>query len=288
MIRIVSKLEIKGPNLVKGIQLEGLRVLGGPENYARFYYGEGVDEFVCMDVVASLYGRHNLFDIVSKIASNTFVPITVGGGIRTLEDIEFALRSGADRVAINTAGIENPTFLKEAAIRFGSQCIVASIEVKEIEPGCFEAMICNGREPTGKNALDWAKEVAELDVGEIMVTSIDMDGTSSGFHLEFFQTLKDSVKLPIMCSGGAGCPEDIVELAQYVEPDAIVIASLFHYDAVSKIVDFEEFVSHIPEGNLMFLELLTNRDFSMIPVKRPMGIRELKRFLHEKGVEVRL
>jgi len=173
--RIIPRLDIKGPNLVKGIHLEGLRVLGKPEDFAFQYYLDGADELLYMDVVASLYGRNNLLEIVRATAEKIFIPLTVGGGIRSIEDIRNLLRAGADKVAINTAAINNPDLIKEAAKTFGSQCIVVSIEAKKKEGGAYEAYTDNGREMTGVEVLSWAKRAVDLGAGEILVTSIDID-----------------------------------------------------------------------------------------------------------------
>ena len=184
-IRIIPRLDVKGPNLVKGVHLEGLRVLGKPEEFASKYYLEGADELIYIDVVASLYGRKNLLEIVERAAQQIFIPLTAGGGIRTFDDIKNLLRAGADKVAINTAGIRNPRFIKEAAQSFGSQCIVVSIEAKSRENGRYEAFTDNGREKTGKDVFEWAKEAVDLGAGEILVTSID---TVSYTHLRAHET----------------------------------------------------------------------------------------------------
>jgi cyclase len=166
-VRIIPRLDIKGPNLVKGIHLEGLRVLGKPERFARHYYENGADELLYMDVVASLYQRNNLLDIVTRTSREIFIPLTVGGGIRTLDDINQVLRAGADKVSLNTAAVANPSFIKEAAQRFGSSTIVVSIEAIRQYDGHYEAYTDNGRESTGLDAIEWAKRVVDLGAGEI-------------------------------------------------------------------------------------------------------------------------
>ena len=183
-VRVIPRLDIKGPNLVKGIHLEGLRVLGRPEQFAQFYYEHGADELIYMDVVASLYGRSSLGAIIEATAKRVFVPLTVGGGIRTVDDIQAVLRLGADKVAINTAAVRNPDFVRDAARRFGSSTIVVSIEAMRRGPGVYEAYTDNGREKTGVDAIEWATRAVELGAGELLVTSMDRDGTRQGFDLE--------------------------------------------------------------------------------------------------------
>ena len=182
MIRIIPRLDIKGPNLVKGIHLEGLRVLGKPERFARAYYEGGADELIYMDVVASRYGRNSLLPIIERTAREIFIPLTVGGGLRTMEDIRAALRSGADKVSLNTAAIRNPQLIREAARKFGSSTIVVSIEAIRRPDGSYEAHTDNGRESTGVDACEWAVRAAELGAGELMVTSIDREGTGEGLR----------------------------------------------------------------------------------------------------------
>jgi len=186
-IRIIPRLDIKGPNLVKGIHLEGLRVLGRPEEFAKYYYEQGADELMYQDVVASLYGRNSLQEIINRTAKAIFIPLTVGGGIRTIEDIRNVLRAGADKVAINTAAIKNPEFIKQAAINYGSSTIVIAIEAIKHKNGDYFAYTDNGREYTGKEVVEWAKRVEELGAGEIVLTSVDREGTGEGFDLDLLK-----------------------------------------------------------------------------------------------------
>src|SRR5712691_717483 len=188
-IRIIPRLDIKGPNLVKGIHLEGLRVLGKPEQFAKLYYEQGADELLYMDVVASLYQRNSLLDIVSRTSKELFIPLTVGGGLRSLDDIRAALKAGADKVALNTAAIRRPEFVREAAERFGSSTIIVSIEAIRRTDGTYEAYTDNGRERTGVDALQWAQQAATLGAGEILVTSIDREGTGKGFDMELVRQI---------------------------------------------------------------------------------------------------
>ena len=186
-IRIIPKLDIKGPNVIKGIHLEGLRVVGDPALLAKKYYEQGADELLYMDVVASLYGRNNILDIIKKASDEIFIPLTVGGGVRKVEDIKTFLRAGADKVAINTMATKKPDLIKKGAEMFGSQCIVISIEAKSIEENKWEVYCENGREKTGLDALEWAKEVAELGAGEIFLTSIDKEGVCKGYNLKLIK-----------------------------------------------------------------------------------------------------
>jgi imidazole glycerol-phosphate synthase subunit HisF len=235
-IRLIARLDIKGPNVIKGVHLEGLRVVGAPGAIAREYYEQGIDEIVYMDVVASLYGRNSIFGIVSEAAKDIFVPLTVGGGIRTTDDIVGALHSGADKVAINTAAIHRPEFISEAAEVFGSQCIVLSVEAKRRAPGRWEALTDNGRETTGVDALDWVERGEKLGAGEILITSVDMEGTQHGFDAELLRAVRGRVSIPVIASGGAGSPAHVLAVAQDQTADAIACASIFHY-RTSRIAD---------------------------------------------------
>src|SRR3989338_7010492 len=191
-IRIIPRLDVKGPNLVKGIHLEGLRVLGRPEEFAAQYYLEGADELMYMDVVASLYNRNSLHDIIAKAAKKIFIPLTVGGGLRTIEDIRGVLRAGADKVSLNTAAIKNPEIISEASRKFGSSTIVISIEAIRQPDGRYLAYTDNGREYTGVEVLEWAKRVETLGAGEIMLTSVDKEGTGSGYDIELTRMVADA------------------------------------------------------------------------------------------------
>jgi imidazole glycerol-phosphate synthase subunit HisF len=199
-IRVIPRLDIKGPNLVKGIHLEGLRVLGKPEDFAQYYYENGADELFYQDVVASLYERNSLGNIITATAKKNFIPLTVGGGIRTIEDIKNVLRVGADKVCINTAAIKNPQFIKEASRKFGSSTIVVAIEAIKQPDGKYFAFIDNGREHTGVNVLDWATQVQELGAGEIVITSVDNEGTGNGFDIELTKSIATLVDIPCNCT----------------------------------------------------------------------------------------
>jgi cyclase len=229
-IRIIPRLDIKGPNVVKGVHLEGLRIVGKPDILAKKYYEQDADELLYMDIVASLYQRNNLTEIVKEASQHLFVPMTVGGGIRTLEDINKILRSGADKISINTAAIKNPDFIKKASRTFGSQCIVVSIEAKRMDDGSWEAYTDNGRERTGVDAIGWAKKVIDLGAGELLITSVDMEGTERGFDLELIAKITSFSPIPVIACGGAGSLGDIVKVIEEANVDAVALASILHYN----------------------------------------------------------
>jgi len=228
--RIIARLDIKNNHVIKGIHLEGLRKVGDPNELARKYYNEGADEIILMDAVAAYYDRNNLSEIVKQACSDIFIPITVGGGIRKIQDIQTALNSGADKVAINTQAVHNSNFIREASQIFGSQCIVGSIEAKKVSDNNWEVYIDNGREPTGINVKEWAIELENLGVGEIMITSIDNEGTKKGFDLELNKIISESISVPIISSGGAGNISHISDLIIASNIDAVAIASILHYN----------------------------------------------------------
>lgn len=227
-IRIIARLDIKGPNVVKGIHLEGIRVVGNPNKFAKDYSEDGADELICMDVVASLYGRNNLNDVIEDTAKNVFIPVTVGGGIRSVEDIYKLLRSGADKVSINTAAIKDPSLITKAAHTFGSQCVVLSVEAKN-KGNFWEAYTDSGREKTGVDVIEWIQEAVKLGAGEILLTSVDKDGTKSGFDIELVKEVSDKVDVPIIVSGGFGSTKDIIECLEKTSVDSFAIGTALHY-----------------------------------------------------------
>jgi imidazole glycerol-phosphate synthase subunit HisF len=229
-LRIIPRLDIKGKNLIKGVQLEGLRVMGDPHQFALKYYRAGADELVYMDIVASLYGRNNLSDIIKRAADQVFIPITVGGGIRSVDDARHILRSGADKVAINTAAIARPDLISEVARRFGSQAMVLSIEAKQVAPGKWEAYTDNGRERTGLDVLEWVRKGVEMGAGEILLTSVDREGTRKGFDIELIRRVSQGVSVPVIASGGMGNIEDFLKAAQEGLADGISMADTLHYN----------------------------------------------------------
>lgn len=228
-LRLIARLDIKGPNLIKGIHLEGLRVIGSPNEYAQRYYQQGADELIYMDIVASLYGRNNLSDIVQRAAENIFIPMTVGGGIRSVEDATHLLRSGADKVAVNTAAIANPRLITDIAHRFGSQCMVLSIEAKQVSPGKWEAYTDNGRERTGVDVVEWVKRGVSLGAGEVLLTSVDREGTRKGFDVALVRAVTESISVPVIASGGMGKPEDLHDVVATGQADAVAMADILHY-----------------------------------------------------------
>ena len=229
-VRLIARLDVKGPNLIKGVHLEGLRVIGDPNEYAKKYYQEGADEILYMDIVASLYGRNNLTDVVNRTVKDVFVPITVGGGIRSVEDAQTILRSGADRVAINTAATKRPELITEISRRFGSQCMVLSVEAKHRGKNRWEAFTDNGREPTGFDVVEWCARGSELGAGEILLTSVDHEGTRRGFEIDLIKAVSDSVSIPVIASGGMGTMEHFVEVVNDGEASAVAIADVLHYE----------------------------------------------------------
>lgn len=229
-VRLIARLDIKGPNLIKGIHLEGLRVVGDPQEYARRYYEAGADELVYMDIVASLYGRNSLTEIIKRAAQDIFIPMTVGGGVRSVDDAKQLLRAGADKVAINTAAIGRPELVTEISRRFGSQCMVLSIEAKRVAENKWEAYTDNGRERTGLDVLEWAQRGCELGAGEIMLTSVDQEGTRKGFDVALVKAVAGAVPIPVIASGGMGAPEHLVQVVQEGKADAVAMADVLHYN----------------------------------------------------------
>ena len=229
LTRLIPRLDIKGPNLIKGIHLEGLRVVGDPQTFAHRYYAEGADELLYVDVVASLYGRNSLHDIVRNTARDVFVPLTVTGGLRSVDDVKEILRSGADKVGINTAAVKRPELIREVARKFGSQCMVLSIEAKMIAPGRWEAYTDNGREPTGLDVVEWAQRGVELGAGEVLLTSIDREGTREGFEIDLVSAVATAVSVPVIASGGMGRPADATKVVTEGCADAVAMADILHY-----------------------------------------------------------
>lgn len=279
-IRIIPRLDIKGPNLVKGIHLEGLRVLGKPESFARYYYEHGADELIYMDAVASLYGRNSLLEIVERTAREIFIPLCVGGGLRTLDDIRAALRAGADKVSINTAAIHRPEFIREASRTFGSSTIVIGIEAVKHSNGKYEAYTNYGRDRTGLDAMEWAVRAAEMGAGELQITSIDREGTGKGFDLELTRQIAESVSIPVIAHGGAGKTSDVYDVIAQGRADAVSVASLLHYQCLDQVKAEEN--EYASEGNTEFLR--RGGTFKKI---QPASIQEIKSYLLEKNVPCR-
>jgi len=278
-VRIIPRLDIKGPNLVKGIHLEGLRVLGKPERFARYYYEQGADELLYMDVVASLYQRNSLLDIVSRTSREVFIPLTVGGGLRTLDDVRAVLRAGADKVSLNTAAIKDPELIRQASRCFGSSTIVVSIEAIKKADGSYEAYTDNGRERTGIDAFKWAVQAAELGAGEIIVTSIDREGTGKGFDLDLTRRIAESVPIPVIACGGAGRVSHVYDVVQQGRADAACLASILHYNFIRQYEVQDELYS---EGNIEHLK--SRREFSKV---QDATLPKIKAYLLGRGVPCR-
>lgn len=278
-LRIIPRLDIKGPNLVKGIHLEGLRVLGKPADFAKFYYDEGADELLFMDVVASLYERNSLHDIISETAKKIFIPITVGGGLRTIKDIKDVLRVGADKVCLNTAAINNPNLIKDASRMFGSSTIVVAIEAIKESDGKYLAYTDNGREYTGIDVFEWAQKIDELGAGEIVITSVDKEGTGQGYDIDLVTKISNLVSIPVIAHGGAGNKEHIVDVLSKEVVSSAMISSLFHYHFIKE----NESKGSTLEGNVEFLN--QKRNFHTF---KPCRIIDVKNILIENKIECRI
>ena len=226
--RIIPCLDVLAGKVVKGIQFKNLRLAGDPPKLARLYEEQGADEIVFLDIGASPENRRILIDVVKRTARELSIPLAVGGGIRSIEDMEEVLCSGADKISVNTAAVKNPSIISEGAEIFGSQCIVVAIDAKRRD-GWWEVYIYGGRKPTGLDAVEWAKKVERLGAGEILLTSMDRDGTTSGYDVELTRAISSAVSIPVIASGGAGSPEHMYEVLTIGKADAALAASIFHY-----------------------------------------------------------
>lgn len=249
--RIIPCLDVNMGRVVKGINFVNLKDVGDPVEIAEYYNKEGADELVFLDITATSDGRKTMIDVVRRTAEKVFIPLTVGGGIRTLEDFKNILRAGADKISINSSAVKDPTLVNRAAEKFGSQCVVVAIDGKKRADGSgWNVSVAGGRIDTGIDAVEWAKKVVDLGCGEIMLTSMDADGTKNGYDLELTKAITDVVNVPVIASGGCGKLEDFYEVFKATNCDAALAASLFHY--------------------------------------RELTIKEVKEYLRGKGVEVRL
>lgn len=238
--RIIPCLDVHEGRVVKGTNFIQLRDAGDPVELAAFYDQEGADELVFLDISASAEGRATMVEVVKRTAEEVFIPFTIGGGLRTIEDIRRMLRAGADKVSLNTAAVQNPQLIAEGAHAFGSQCIVVAIDARRIAEGRWEVYTHGGRTPTGKDVLEWAKEVEELGAGEILLTSMDRDGTKNGYDNELNRTVGRAVSIPLIASGGVGNLQHLADGLTIGEADAVLAASIFHYReySISEAKDF--------------------------------------------------
>ena len=247
--KIIPCLDVKDGKVVKGVHFEDVKIAGDVIENASFYNKEGADELVFLDISATIEGRKTMVDLVKKVAKVVSIPFIVGGGIRNLEDIEELLEGGVNKVSINTAVVKNPSLIKTASEKFGSEAIIVAIDAKKVEEGTWGVYIESGRTPTGLDAIEWAKKVESLGAGALLPTSIDMDGTKEGYDIGLTRSIKEAVEIPVIASGGAGTLEHIYEVLTEGKADAALCASIFHY--------------------------------------REYSIKEAKEYLKNRGVEVR-
>ena len=227
--RIIPCLDVRDGRVVKGVNFVNIRDAGDPVELATYYSNQGADEIVFLDITATSDARDTVADVVERTAAQVFVPLTVGGGIRTLEDFQRLLRAGADKISVNSAAVKDPTLSSRAAERFGSQCVVLAIDARKRENGTYEVVVAGGRTPTGLDAVEWAREGERLGAGEILLTSMDADGTKTGFDLEMTKAVADAVSIPVIASGGCGSLEHFAEVFEKTNCDAALAASLFHF-----------------------------------------------------------
>ncbi len=231
--RIIPCLDVTGGRVVKGISFVQLRDAGDPVELAKFYDGEGADELVFLDITASSDAREILADIVERVSEQVFIPLTVGGGLRNIEDIRRILEAGADKVSLNTAAVNNPALISQGAEKFGSQCIVVAVDAKRTSPGTWEVFTHGGRTPTGKDAVKWVAQAEALGAGEILLTSMDCDGQQTGYDLPLTRTVAEAVNIPVIASGGAGYLNHFYDALAEGKADAVLAARLFHYGTYS-------------------------------------------------------
>jgi cyclase len=227
--RIIPCLDVRDGRVVKGVNFVNIRDAGDPVELATFYSQQGADEIVFLDITATSDDRKTVADVVERTAAQVFVPLTVGGGIRTLEDFQKLLRAGADKISVNSAAVKDPTLISRAAERFGSQCVVLAIDGKSRDDGTWEVVVAGGRTRTGIDVVEWAKEGQRLGAGEILLTSMDADGTKAGFDLAMTKAVTDAVTIPVIASGGCGSLEHFAEVFRETDCDAALAASLFHF-----------------------------------------------------------
>jgi len=273
--RIISRLDVKNGVLVKGINLEGLRNLGDPNYFAKKYYDDLIDEIHFQDIVASLYNRNALTNIVEKNSKSIFVNVCVGGGIRSLKDVDKLLRIGVDKIAINSEGVKNPNFLKELVKIYGSSTISVNIEAIKTS-NFYEVMIETGREKTGINLFKWIDKLQQIGVGEIIITKINDEGKQNGFDVAFYESLRKKIDIPLIAHGGAGSKENILKLFKESNVDGVSIASIFHYKYMKKDT------SGNTMGTNYFLKSFSEATSSGIFIK------DLKNYLVDNNVDIRI
>ncbi|MCX8082779.1 MAG: imidazole glycerol phosphate synthase subunit HisF [bacterium] len=249
-VRIIPCLDVKDGKVVKGVHFENLREAGDPVEHADFYSKENADEIVFLDISATIEGRKTMVDVVRKVSEVVFIPMTVGGGIKSIENIEELLKAGADKISINTSAVRTPELITEGAKKFGSQCIIVAVDAKRLGSDKWEVYVESGKTPTGIDVVEWAKKVQDLGAGEILLTSIDMDGTQEGYDIELTRKVAESVNIPVIASGGAGTLEHMSDVIINGKASAVLLASLLHF--------------------------------------RKYTISQIKNFLKNKGIEVRL
>lgn len=232
-MRIIARLDIKTENLIKPIQLEGLRIVGNPNEYAKKYYEQDVDELILIDTVATLYGRNHLSKIIKETSKNVFIPITVSGGVRTIEDADQIFKSGADKISINTAAIDDPEIINKFVKKYGSQSIIISMDVKKINDNSWECYTHGGRERTGRNVEDWCREVESRGAGEVFVTSIDRDGTKKGLDFQLGKVISKNLEIPFIFGGGFKSEEEVLKIDFLGNSDGLAVGSAIHYDHTS-------------------------------------------------------
>jgi cyclase len=245
--RIIPCLDVKNGRVVKGVNFVNLIDAGDPVECARVYDKAGADELVFLDITASSDARETVVDMVEAVARQVFIPFTVGGGIRTVEDFRRILNAGADKVAVNSAAIKRPELIAEAAEKFGSQCVVCAIDAKRREGGGWDVYLNGGRVNTGIDAVEWAKKAEELGAGEILLTSMDCDGTKAGYDIELTQIISENAKIPVIASGGAGAMEHFLDAFRKGKADAVLAASLFHFKEI-EIMDLKKYLSENGES----------------------------------------
>lgn len=276
--RVIPCLRCKGNAVVITVQLEGLRVVGDPARFARRYYEEGADELVFLDIVASLYGRNNLEEIVRRVADQVFIPLTVGGGVRNVADAQRLLRAGADKVAVNSAAIRRPALVRELAQAIGNQAVVVYVEAKA-RGSSWEPLIDSGRQSTGLDVFEWVQEAVSLGAGEVLLLSVDNDGRGQGYDLELTRQVSDAVRVPVVALGGAGNPGHCLQVLTEGKADAVAAASLFHYAVAQQLSSPGE----PQEGNVEFLQ--GRRGLSQ--TRWEGGLRQVKAAIAKGGIPVR-